>query len=237
MCKLGVCNHPPLHPWGTGALKRRGRVQRSLDLLPKGLTCPSCKRHPSDRDLTETSWAPDQWLNPRTLLPVRDFTSNFPLSVPGPTHQVSLSGNNGNTDSLLPLDGTTERWGWQQAWPKYTVCSSPMHIPASQAQPFAGWHFTLGGHSALTSFLLNSHPAFPVPINASSIPTCSPCSPVGSHSAFLLTCFTTRSSFKPRYSCSGLTSWFHCLLVPKLGWKAADQGFHQLKLQLNVKQK
>lgn len=93
------------------------------------------------------------------------------------------------------------------------------------------------GRSQRTHILLNSHPAFPVPINASSIPTCSPCSPVGSHRVFLLTCFTTRSSFKPRYSCSGLTSWFHCLLVPKLGWKAADQGFHQLKLQLNVKQK
>lgn len=34
--------------------------QSSLDLLPKGLTCPSCECHPSDRDLTETSRAPDQ---------------------------------------------------------------------------------------------------------------------------------------------------------------------------------
>lgn len=161
VCKLGVCNHPPLHPWGTGALKRRGRVQRSLDLLPKGLTCPSCKRHPSDRDLTETSRAPDQWLNPRTLLPVRDFISNFPLSVPGPTHQVSLSGNNGNTDSLLPLDETTERWGWQQAWPKYTVCSSPVHIPASQAQPalqddILHWEVTAHSHPSFWTHILPS---------------------------------------------------------------------------------
>lgn len=131
-CKLGACNRPPFHPWGTGALKRRGRAQvfraaasreaggcrrrrrRSeacWTCCPRGLTYPSCEHHPSDRDLTETSRAPDQWLNPRTLLPVRDLTSNFPLSVSGPTRQVSLSGNNGNTDSFLLLAGTTERRG------------------------------------------------------------------------------------------------------------------------------
>lgn len=129
------------------------------------------------------------------------------------THQVSLSENNGQIESFLLWNGTTEHQGLTAGTAEVHGLNQPWYTsPVSQSQPSIGWwHFTVGGHSAFISFLLKSYPAFPVTTDGlqhSYLPAKVACnSKIRSHNTFPQTFFTARSNFKPWYYCSGLTIW------------------------------
>lgn len=129
-----------------------------------------------DRDLNDVSQVPDLWLTHRTLFPIWDLViSDFPLSVPGlNTSGVTGWGTMGRL-SHFSLGMELEHQGLTADTAEVLIWTNPSNISCLPVTASTGWwHFKVGGHSAFTSFLLRSYPAFSVTQQMGySIPTCS----------------------------------------------------------------